>query len=193
MKGGYTKRSKTASLNLSVEAIVILVMAITMLGLGLGFIKERIGSANTLMDEVSDNIKESVRNDLLKSGNKVSISVTELTLNGVDSDTILMAVRNEFDTATDFTVKLQCFSNTDGELKIWRDDETGLQCDMENLEFIFSDLYESVKPNDIQFIPLKVKSKEKKSGSFQFAIDITYTDDVGEKVYDSKQFFIKGI
>ena len=48
-------RHKKASLNISVEAIIILILAITMLGLGLGFIRGMFGQVSTQLEQqISD-------------------------------------------------------------------------------------------------------------------------------------------
>ena len=44
-------RRKKASLNISVEAIIILIFAITMLGLGLGFIRGMFGKVTTQLEQ----------------------------------------------------------------------------------------------------------------------------------------------
>ena len=56
--------SKKASLNLSIEAIVVVVIAFTVLGLGLGFVKSQLSSIGEGASTVTDTIKQQVLDDL---------------------------------------------------------------------------------------------------------------------------------
>ncbi|MFH1408697.1 MAG: hypothetical protein ABIH34_02215 [Nanoarchaeota archaeon] len=51
-KGGQRKAPKRGSLSLSINAIVVLIMAITMLGLGLGFIKGMFGKVSQNVEQM---------------------------------------------------------------------------------------------------------------------------------------------
>jgi type II secretory pathway pseudopilin PulG len=65
----FFKNKKLASLHLSINAIVILILAITMLGLGLGFMRNIFGKATeeftrvggTVQKQMIDQMRESNR------------------------------------------------------------------------------------------------------------------------------------
>ena len=61
-------RQKKGALNLSINAIVILILAITMLGLGLAFMRNIFGSATKEFEEVSLIVKKSFINSSLCKG-----------------------------------------------------------------------------------------------------------------------------
>ena len=58
MKMRTNALKKRSSLNLSINAIVVLILAITMLGLGLGFIRNVFGSTTENFEQVSQQIKD---------------------------------------------------------------------------------------------------------------------------------------
>ena len=76
---------KKASLQLSINAIVILILAITILGLGLGFIRSQFGTLQTKFDEVGAQIENQLIEDIEKSGDLLSFN--KLTFNGIKAGT----------------------------------------------------------------------------------------------------------
>ncbi len=67
------RRKKKGALQLSINAIVILILAITMLGLGLAFIKGLFGGTVEKLKGMTEQIEESERNELLSSPDKVTL------------------------------------------------------------------------------------------------------------------------
>ena len=65
---------RKGSLNLSIQAIVIVVIAFVVLGLGLGFVKNTFKDIGSTSKEVQSKIKEQILEDLRTSGKKLSIS-----------------------------------------------------------------------------------------------------------------------
>ena len=61
--------NRKGSLNLSIEAIVIVVIAFVVLGLGLGFVRSQIGSIQSTSTAVQEQISQQVLDDL-RTGNK---------------------------------------------------------------------------------------------------------------------------
>src|SRR3989344_3819013 len=67
-------KNKKASLELSIQAIVIIVIAFVVLGLGLGFVKNTFGDITKTTKEVQSKIKEQILEDMRVSGKKLSIT-----------------------------------------------------------------------------------------------------------------------
>ncbi|MBN4049176.1 hypothetical protein JYT91_01015 [archaeon AH-315-M20] len=65
-------KNKRASLELSIRAIVIVVLAMTLLGLGLGFIRSQFGTITSINVEVQEQVKEQITAQLRTSGEKLS-------------------------------------------------------------------------------------------------------------------------
>ena len=62
------KFNKKAALELSITAIVVLIIAITMLGLGIGFIKKQFGAGTELVGKELSNIKEQLKEQVRTGG-----------------------------------------------------------------------------------------------------------------------------
>lgn len=67
------RRKKKGALQLSINAIVILILAITMLGLGLAFIKGLFGGTVEKLKGMTEQIEESERIELLSSPDKITL------------------------------------------------------------------------------------------------------------------------
>ncbi|MBN1157545.1 hypothetical protein JXA85_08045 [Candidatus Woesearchaeota archaeon] len=188
-------RNKRGSLNLSIEAIVILVMAITMLGLGLAFIKSKFTKTGDLLDSVDENVRESIKQQLATSGEKLYIPKTQFELRNGDSEVAVIGIKNTEGSQKTFEMKVEYIDTTSQSLTICDykgkefcpagDQSTG------QAKFTFSREYSDVGPGEIKLIPFKifVGSNIKKSQMFVFTI----TESGAVDPYATSQFFVKGI
>ena len=62
------KRNKKGALELSITAIVVLIIAITVLGLAIGFIKKQFGAGTKLVEAQLGEIRESIREQVRTGG-----------------------------------------------------------------------------------------------------------------------------
>lgn len=85
--------NKKAALELSITAIVVLIIAITVLGLGIGFIKKQFGAGTKLVEKELANIKEQIREQVRTGGELLVFSVPEQVAIG-KPDTLMIGVRN---------------------------------------------------------------------------------------------------
>ena len=65
---------KKGSLNLSIEAIVIVVIAFVVLGLGLGFVRGQFKSITETTTSIQDQIRQQITEDLRTGDKKLSFS-----------------------------------------------------------------------------------------------------------------------
>jgi hypothetical protein len=91
---------KKGSLNLSINAIVVLIMAITMLGLGLGFINSMFGGTTQKLEGMTAGLDQGVKDALAASVDRVSLSATTVDATKGKSTQIFFAVRNDLDAAS---------------------------------------------------------------------------------------------
>lgn len=96
--------SKKASLNLSINAIVILILAITMLGLGLGFMKGMFGKVTGELGEMTEGLAAERKAELESSLDRISFHTTELEIKRGTKDNIYYAVRNNLEATDEFRV-----------------------------------------------------------------------------------------
>ena len=72
--------SKKAALNLSIQAIVIIVIAFVFLGLGIKFVRDQIEGVGATSTSVQEQISQQILDDLRTGNKKLSFPATKLTL-----------------------------------------------------------------------------------------------------------------
>src|SRR3990167_5104458 len=87
------RTNKKAALELSITAIVVLIIAITVLGLGIGFIKKQFGAGTSLVEKELSNIKDQLKEQVRTGGELLVFSVPEQVSIGKPQGTII-GVRN---------------------------------------------------------------------------------------------------
>lgn len=85
--------NKKAALELSITAIVVLIIAITVLGLGIGFIKKQFGAGTQLVEKELSNIKEQLKEQVRTGGELLIFSVPEQAAIGKPQN-VMVGVRN---------------------------------------------------------------------------------------------------
>jgi len=85
--------NKKAALELSITAIVVLIIAITVLGLGIGFIKKQFGAGTQLVEKELSNIKEQLKEQVRTGGELLVFSVPEQVSIGKPQG-VIIGVRN---------------------------------------------------------------------------------------------------
>ena len=92
-RGVRLRYNKRASLELSIRAIVIVVLAMTLMGLGLGFIRSQFQDITSLNVEVQEQVKEQITAQLRTSGEKLSFPST-VQMNRGERKTLTLGVQN---------------------------------------------------------------------------------------------------
>ncbi|PIO06941.1 hypothetical protein COT47_02130, partial [Candidatus Woesearchaeota archaeon CG08_land_8_20_14_0_20_43_7] len=86
---------RKGSLNLSINAIVVLILAITMLGLGLGFMKKMFGATTDQFTDVADQMKEQLMDDLKGSSERLALNKVDMNVKKGTDKEIYFAIRND--------------------------------------------------------------------------------------------------
>ena len=68
---------KKGSLSLSINAIVVLILAVTMLGLGLLFMQNMMGGAMGQLGDVADTVRDQMIEQIRSSGERLSFSAND--------------------------------------------------------------------------------------------------------------------
>lgn len=87
--------NKKASLEMSIQAIVIIVLAMTLLGLGLGFVKNMFGNIESLSRATFDKVADQLQRDLVSSNEKLIFSQTKINLERGKSALLGFGVKND--------------------------------------------------------------------------------------------------
>lgn len=86
--------TKKGSLQLSINAIVILILAITLLGLGLGFIKKQFGTVTAKFEEASQEIENEIIDKIRSSGEILAFDKISLTAERGKPQQFYIGVKN---------------------------------------------------------------------------------------------------
>ena len=176
-------KNKKASLELSIRTIVIVVLAMTLLGLGLGFIRGMFASITETTFTVQEQIKQQILEDLRTGDKKLSFPTSEVKIGKKASTILAIGIKNtgentkyHFISLTDISSGNPITSNspvTDVGTFIW---DIGAQ---------------PLEVNEANVYPIKFTS-ESTSGTTIVKITIEQADtETGTKsVYATKSFFI---
>ena len=99
------RRSKKGSLNLSINAIVVLILAITMLGLGLSFMRNIFGSATQEFEEVGGTVKKQMIDQMKESTRIVDISRPKIDIKAGEHSQVFIGFKNDGNEEREFRVK----------------------------------------------------------------------------------------
>ena len=181
--------NRKGSLNLSIEAIVIVVIAFVVLGLGLGFVREQIGTIKDTSTAVQEQISQQVLDDLRTGNKKLSFPATTIVLGNGDESVQAIGVKNTEDTALNlevaFFVKtdqgfVQILSETP---KIFR--TTGSPTDTVT-KIIWDDSAVNFGAGESRVVPVTITAPDK-TGTYLFKVQII----AAGETFDERTFFIK--
>jgi len=97
---------KKGGLDLSIQTIVIVVLAMTLLGLGLGFIRNQFSGLGNIVGDVQEQVKQQIVEDLRVGNKKLSFSASEITLQSANRKQLALGVQNLEDQPIEFTLKI---------------------------------------------------------------------------------------
>jgi hypothetical protein len=193
---------KRADLSLSINAIVVLILAITMLGLGLAFLRGTFKKTEEQFSEVAGTVKEQVIEEIKSRAEKLYIrGEPELEVRRGETKEVFYGVMNVLDTEETFNIYTTCTESVSG---IPQDD---IQVELTTLPS------RRISANDIAILPLRIKvgpDAELDIYGCEMAVTVvketvnTVSEDPSSKVkvftfgsneqeYISKRFFIKVI
>lgn len=95
---------KKADLSLSINAIVVLILAITMLGLGLAFIKGQFGGVANKLGAMTEQIDAGQKAELEGSPDRITFRTTDFEIKRGTNKELFFAVRNNLGSTETFVV-----------------------------------------------------------------------------------------
>ena len=99
---------KKGSLSLSINAIVVLILAVTMLGLGLMFMQNMMGGAMGQLGDVSREVENQMRDRLQEGGREIEIRTQNIEVAPASTQTEFLAIRNTRDNDLSFNMEFHC-------------------------------------------------------------------------------------
>jgi hypothetical protein len=183
---------RKGSLNLSIEAIVIVVIAFVVLGLGLGFVKGQFEQITDTSSQVQEQISQQILDDLRRSNNKLSFPSNDLTYETKDETVLAVGVKNTDDQSKHFKLGFQV---KDGSTFV--EFESGVTRDISSqsaeAEIIWDDSWQEMGAGDTKVISFSLTAPDKQ-GTYLYKVYLMESDDGSdntESEYDSTTFFIK--
>ena len=103
---------KKGSLSLSINAIVVLILAVTMLGLGLLFMQNMMGGAMDQLAGVSEEVENEMIRRIESSRERLEFRTFNFEIGRSRGQTYYYGVLNDLDIDTDFNLEFHCQTAT---------------------------------------------------------------------------------
>ncbi len=196
--------ARKASLQLSINAIVIVVLAFVLLGLGLGFIRSQFKDIGSTTQQVQEQVKQQILEDLRTGDKKLSFPTQRVQLEKNEGKDLAIGVKNTL---------------PQGELKFYinsfvaQEKETGLECDqdynigdsysgiatdcpdgeIETLEFFYDEGPYTLSVASAEVYPISIEDAKGESSTSLVKVRIYSVDDSDniQSVYAEKSFFVQ--
>jgi len=171
---------KLSSLNVSVEAIVVLILAITILGLGIAFIRNMFGSTTENLAQIGNEIKTQMIEDLRNSDQRLKFNEEDIMISrSTKKKEIYFGVKNELDTAQQFTVEMGCYD--------FMDSGSSSNGDATDVKFSVFEKTPTIQPNGVEVMKAIISvTPDAAVTSYQ----CTITLDSDSDTYETKNFIV---
>ena len=182
--------NKRASLEISIQAIVIVVLAMTLLGLGLTLIRGMFKNIQSATDEVTEQVRQKVVDDLVTSDKKVSFPKTEIYVDKGSSTLLTIGIRNKNDQDLIYNMRFVAVSNPDG---VPYGNGDALNHWFKYAQPISTQGYLlSSAENDVRNVRLEIPSASGiTSGAYVFRFEVTDLQaSAPDNIYAQKDFFV---
>ncbi|MDP3989606.1 MAG: hypothetical protein Q8Q01_00175 [archaeon] len=180
------------SLELSIQTIIIVVIAFVVLGLGLGFVREQFAGIGSTTTAVQEQISQQILDDLRTGNKKLSFPATELRLETGSDDVQAIGIKNTADSELVLKVAFQIKAGDQFESIESESDESfttkggvpfSTKVIWDNSELSFS-------PGETRVIPVTITAPDK-TGTYLYKVLVMKVEASGETVFDERTFFIK--
>ena len=189
------RKHKKGAMNLSIEIIIVIVLAKTLLGLGLNFIRTQIKSISETATTVQEQTRQSILDDLRVGNKKLSFPTGRVTLSPNERKDLAVGVQNLEDVPITFTLKV-----------FWRDPaatapgtefkELTPKSKLDSADatigiFLWDNTAQELGQGEARVIPLNFQAPSIKD-TYLYKIEIWRTDagPSAPATYDAKTFFV---
>jgi len=161
--------NKKAALELSINAIVIVILAMTLLGLGLGFVRNMFSDLGGTVTDVQDNMRQQILDDLRRGDKKISFPTEEVKLLRGNEEILAIGVKNTIASELSFAMKIW-IKDSSGETEIYSDIDLGAGSDKE--AFYWDDAQQTLTPGDDAVYGVKIAASKSASGTRLYKIKL---------------------
>ena len=182
-----TNIGKKADLSLSINAIVVLILAITMLGLGLAFLRGTFSKTTAQFAEVSGTVKEQIVDEIKSKGEKLFVRGTpEIDAKRGETKEVYYGIKNVLEATepTVFTIAAACTESIGAGCAV-KSTAKPTDCASVTLATLTS---RSIASGDFAVLPLQVKvTPDAMADTYSCYMTLT----AGTSLYARSDFFIK--
>jgi len=176
-------KNKKSSLELSIRTIVIVVLAMTLLGLGLGFIRSMFENLGDTAFSVQDQIKQQILEDLRTGDKKLSFPTNEIKIGKKASKILAIGIKNTGESDNYFKIELYRVTGPGAT------DSIASGTSVSGLgTFVWDEGDQPLGVNEANVYPIKFTS-ESTTGTTIIQV-IVVDASGGTSVYATKSFFI---
>lgn len=186
---------KKGSLSLSIEAIIIIVIAFVVLGLALTFVRGQMTKMTESAGEVQEQIRQQILEDLRTGDKKLSFPTEEVKLAKGESKQLSIGVKNMEETPLSFRLEIKLIEtgeNAEDKEEIKDKDDYVIG------KFIWDTSDQNLGPTESNVYPIKfIAGKHADTYTFQVIIKAVGGGEAGAatgiaagEVYATKSFFI---
>lgn len=180
---------KRGSLNLSIEAIVIVVIAFVVLGLGLGFVRSQFSQFGDTSNQVQEQIEQQILDDLRRGNQKLSFPTDELKMETSSDSVQAIGIKNTGDDPLNLKVSFSV--KTGATFTSFESEKQGKFTSSDGTEFdskiIWDDSTQNFNPGESRVIPVTITAPDR-SGTYLYKVLIIEDDG---SIFDERTFFIK--
>lgn len=119
---------KKASLNLSINAIVVLIMAVALLGLGLGFLRNMFSNLEGQIGDISKDTEQRMVQGLEESDERLALDKTKFEIKQGKTGETYLGLRNELSGKETFVVDGPGTIDANQNPGDWRADDSVITC-----------------------------------------------------------------
>lgn len=177
------------SLELSIQTIIIVVIAFVVLGLGLGFVRGTFEDITSTSEQVQKQIEQQILDDLRRGNQKLNFPTDELNLGTGESTVQAVGVKNTKDTTLRLKVGFEVKTKTGFEpftSEVPKPFTTVGDTETTSI-IIWNSEFLEYTPGETRVLPVTITAPSK-SGTYLFNVLIK---DEQDTVFDERTFFIK--
>lgn len=178
---------------MSIETIVIVVIAFTVLGLGLGFVKTQIGDISKTSSSIQEQISQQILDDLRTGNKKLSFPATKLTLTTSEESVQAIGIKNTEDSQVNLIIGFEVKSGNEFPPFISEQEQTFTSgANQVKAKIVWDNSPQPLKAGESRVFPITITAPDK-TGNYLYRITVSKADDSGTITgpFDSKTFFIK--
>ncbi len=168
------KKAAISALGLSINAIVILILAITMLGLGLTFIRNIFGTATQEFKEVKGAIHKQMIDQMKEENKEIYLSSMIYDIEVGEQKQIYIGFKNTYNEKKKFTISWARSNSLTAN-----NDNCGLDEDENNVIIEYKQTPTTVQPGKTVVLPINIKTNsnaEKDSCFYEILVDVEGKD-----------------